>query len=132
MPDVILSLITTGPTDYPRYEIANQDLEFWTGENWTDEESEARLYVSVNDAGRAVQEILLTEHGDKPLRSSVAPVYVDLYADTDLSLDEISDWLVRAARLTIDTERHGNGPVEGSLGLCHIDWSKLREIENND
>ena len=110
--------------------VANQDLEFWTGQEWTDEESEARLYVSVNDAGRAVQEILLTEHGNKPLRRFIAPVYVDLYANTDLSPDEIGDWFVKVARLTIDAEAHGNGPTKETLGLLHIDWSQLREVKD--
>lgn len=66
------------------------------------------------------------------MRRFTAPVSVDLYADTDLSVDEITDWLVKVARLIIDAETHGNGPVEESLGLCNIDWSKLREIEDND
>ena len=40
---------------------------FWTGKDWTDTESETRLYATVNDAGRAIQEILLTQHGHKRL-----------------------------------------------------------------
>lgn len=60
MSDLVLSLIQCGPPEHTRFVIANPDLEFWTGENWTDEESEARLFASVNDAGRAIQEILLS------------------------------------------------------------------------
>lgn len=130
MSDLILSIFVTGPADHPRFVIANQDLEFWRGENWTEEESEARLFVSVNDAGRAVQEILLAEHGGKPLRRFAAPVFIDMYSNTDLPPDQISDWLVKVARLTIDAKAHGNGPLAGTLGLCHIDWSKLREIND--
>ena len=130
MPDLILSIFVTGPTDHPRYQIANPDLEFWTGKNWTDEESEALLFATVNDAGRAIQEIQLAEHGDKPLRRFTAPVSVDLYAESNLTADEIGDWLVKVARLTIDAETHGNGPKEGTLGLCHIDWGQLREIKD--
>ena len=129
MSDLTLSIISTGTCKHPRFQIADPQRRFWTGKDWGDEESKARLYVSINDAGRAIQDILLVEHGHKPVRRFTARVSVDLYADTDLSVDEITDWLVKVARLTIDAETHGNGPVEGTLGLCNIDWSKLREID---
>ena len=86
----------------------------------------------MNDATLAIQEILLTDHGHKPLRQFVAPVYVDLYSDADLSEKEIRDWLCKTARLTVDPEPHGNRPVEGTLGLCRIEWRHLREIEHED
>lgn len=128
MPDLILSIIATGPPQHPRFQIADPQQRFWTGSGWSEEEAEGRLYVSVNDAGRAIQEILLAEHGEKPLRRFTAPVHVDLYSDSELSLDQLSDWLLKVSRLVMDTETHGNGPVAGSLGLTWIDWSKLREI----
>jgi hypothetical protein len=62
-----------------------------------------------------------------PCAHIVAPIYVEVYSETDLILDQISDWLVKVARLTIDAESHGNGPVEGSLGLIRINWGKIRE-----
>lgn len=129
MSDLILSIFVTGPPAHPRYQIASPDLEFWTGNSWTNDESEARLFASVNDAAMAIQEILLTDHEHKPLRQFVAPVYLDLYSDADLSQKEIREWLSKTARLTVDAERHGNGPVEGTLGLLHIEWSQLREIK---
>lgn len=127
MSDLILSLISTGTSQHPRFLIADPQYKFWTGDRWTDVEAEGRLYVSVNDAGRAIQTILLAEHDHKPLRRFVAPVYLDLYAETDLNLDQIGDWLIKVARLSIDAETHGNGP-SGSLGLTWIDWTQLREI----
>ena len=101
----------------------------WTGTDWAEYEADGRLYVSVNGAGLAIQEILLAEYGQKPMRRFVAPVYVGLYSETDVTLNEITEWLVRVARLTVDAERHGNGPVEESLGLTMIDWSKLKETK---
>ena len=47
-------------------------------------------------------------------------------------MDQITDWLVKVARLTIDAAQHGNGPITESLGLCQIDWSKLKEIKADD
>lgn len=128
MADLVLSLVRTGTPQHPRFLIADPQQRIWTGSGWSEKEVEGRLYVSVNDAGRAIQEILLAEHGEKPLRRFVPPVHLDLYANTDLNLDEISDWLLKVSRLVMDAETHGNGPVAGSLGLTWIDWSQLREI----
>ena len=100
MPDLILSIISTSTSDHPRFLVADPQQRFWTGEVWSAEEAEGRLYLCVNTAGRAIQEILLAEHGDKPLRKFVAPVHLDLHSDTSLTLDEITDWLVKVARLT--------------------------------
>ena len=74
----------------------------------------------------------MAQHGEKTVRRFVAPVLLDLHSDTDLTMDQIVEWLVRVARLSIDAQKHGNGPVQGSLGLCQIDWSKLKEIKADD
>jgi len=74
----------------------------------------------------------LAEYGQKPMRRFVAPVFVDVFSDTDVTLNGITEWLVRVARLTVDAEQHGNGPVDQSLGLTMIDWSKLKEIKTTN
>jgi hypothetical protein len=132
MSDLVLSLVSTGTPEHPRFLIADPQQRFWTGEGWSEKEAGGRLYVCMNTAGLAIQETLLAQHGHKPVRRFTAPVSVDLYANTDLTLDEITDWLVKVARLYIDAERHGNGPAEGTLGLCHIDWSQLQEVKTDN
>ena len=129
MSDLILSLVSTGPPEHPRYLISDPQCKFWTGSEWSDEEVDGCLFASVNDAGRVVQELLLAQHDNKPVRRFIAPVYLDLYADTHLTIDQITEWLAKVARLTMDAEMHGNGPVAESLGLTMIDWSKLKEIK---
>ena len=131
MSDLVLSLVSTSTSQHPRFLIADPQSKFWTGSDWTEHEADGCLFASVNDAGRAIQEILLAEYGQKPMRRFVAPVYVDLYSETDVTLDQIRDWLVKVSRLTV-AEMHGNGPVEDSLGLTLIDWSKLREIKTEE
>lgn len=128
MSDLVLSLVVTS-LDHPRYLISDQQCKFWTGSEWSDEEADGCLFASVNDAGRVVQELLMAQHDDKPVRRFIAPVYLDLYADTHLTIDQIKEWLLKVARLTMDAEAHGNGPVDDSLGLTLIDWSKMREIK---
>lgn len=131
MSDLIVSLVATGPVDHPRYLISDPSDRFWTGKSWSDAEADGCLFASVNEAGRVVQELLLAQHNDKSVRRFVAPVVVDLYSDTDLNRDQITEWLVKVARLTMDAEQHGNGPSEGSLALALIDWSKLRETKTD-
>ena len=128
MSELVLSLVATS-LDHPRYLISDQQCRFWTGSEWSEEETDGCLFASVNDAGRTVHEILLAQHGDKPMRRFVAPVYVDVFSESDLTLNQITEWLVKVARLTMDSEAHGNGPVDESLGLTLIDWSKLKEIK---
>lgn len=61
MPDLILSILATGTTDHPRFLVADPQNRFWTGKDWSPEEAEGRLYVCVNTAGSAIQEILLAQ-----------------------------------------------------------------------
>lgn len=129
MSDHALSILGIGTSQHPRYLIADPQCKFWTGKSWSENESDGCLFATLNDAGRAIQEIQLAEYGHKPMRRFVASVYVDLYSETDVTLDQIRDWLVKVSRLTVDIEHHGNGPVEESLGLTMIDWSKLKEIK---
>ena len=131
MSDLVLSLVSTSTSQHPRFLIADPQSKFWTGSDWTEHEADGCLFASVNDAGLAIQKILLAEYGQKPMRRFVAPVYVDLYSETDVTLDQIREWLFRVARLTVDTEQHGNGPVDHSLGLMMIDWSKLKETNTD-
>ena len=79
MPDLILSIISTGTSEHPRFFVADPQQWLWTGKGWSEEEAEGRLYLCVNTAGRAIQDILLTQYGDKPLRRFTAPVYVDVF-----------------------------------------------------
>ena len=132
MSNLVLSIIATGTSQHPRFLISDSSDRFWTGSDWTEHEADGCLFASVNDAGRAIQEILLAEYGQKPMRRFVAPVYVDLYSETDVTLDQIKDWLFKVSRLTVDAEMHGNGPVEESLGLTLIDWSELKEIKTEE
>jgi hypothetical protein len=93
MSDLILSIIASGNSDHPRFQVADPQQRFWTGDEWSDKEAAGRLYCSVNTACRAIQQILLIEHGGQPMRRFLAPVYLDLHSETELSLDQITDWL---------------------------------------
>lgn len=127
---MILSVHRAGTPKFPRYFISDQFMRVWTGDGWSDDERDGLLYGDSPEACRVVQRLLTLEYIDKPVRRFRAPVYLDLFSDTPLTKDEITRWLAKVARLIIDSPRHGNGPVEGTLGLVRIGWGELKEIKS--
>lgn len=125
---IVLSLVSRGSPEFPRYAIADQFLRYWTGETWSDDEDHGLLFADPNTACDEMQKLLMVDYMDKPVRRFRAPIYVDLYTANDVTLRDLKDWLFKVSRLLIDSPKHGNGPVEGSLGLCQIDWSELEEV----
>jgi hypothetical protein len=100
---------------------------------WDDERQEfvevgGTLYYRVNDATTKMREILLAEHGHKPVRKFRAPVYLELYTTEEIKQAEIEDWCLKATRLIIHADQHGMGPVNESLGLVSVNWGQLEEI----
>ena len=126
---VILSLIPLGTPEYPRYAISDQYLRYWTGDSWTDQkdESHALVYADANQALKDMNNILMIDHEKKPLKRYRAPIYIDLYSDKPVSKRELQMWLLKATKLIIDSPKHGNGPVAGSLGSCRINFGQLEE-----
>lgn len=57
-------------------------------------EGEGTLYDTRNDAALKIRELLLEEHGDKPVRKFRAPVYLELYAIAEVEQSVIEDWLI--------------------------------------
>ena len=124
---IVLSLAPTGSTEFPRYRIHDQFLRYWTGESWSLEEDEGTVYEDVNAACTEMQRLLMLPYMDKKVRRFSAPVYLELYGDDDVPLDKVREWLHNVARLFIDAPKFGNGPMEGTLGLTHIQWGQLEE-----
>lgn len=124
---VVLSLAPTGSNEFPRYRIHDQFLRYWTGENWSDSEEDGTVYEDVNAACTEMQRLLMLEYMDKKVRRYKAPIYLELYGNEDVPLDKVQDWLLKVAKLLIDAPKFGNGPMEGTLGLTHIQWGELEE-----
>lgn len=126
---IILSVHRAGTPEFPRYFISDQFKRVWTGEGWSASERDGLLYDDSNAACLDVQRLLMLEYMDKPVRRFRAPVYLDLFADKPLTKVEIARWLAKVARLLIDSPEHGNGPVEGTLGLVRIEWAEMKEVK---
>lgn len=125
----VFSLLSVGTPPFFRFLVTDQYGQFWTGVKWSYEESDGVLYDSVNAAGAVVQKLLLNQCQHTTVRRYVAPVYLDLYGDDDVSQALIEKWLLKVSRLLVDGESHGNGPVKGAVGLLHIDWSQMKSLQ---
>jgi hypothetical protein len=126
---IILSLINRGTPEFQRFAISDQFLRYFDGEGWTPDEHAAVLFSDANLACQEMQRLLMLDYMDKPVRRFRAPVYIDLYASNEVTLDQLAAWLLRTAKLLIDSPRWGNGPCEGTLGLTRINWNELEEIK---
>lgn len=128
---IILSLIPRGSPDHLRYLIANQYLQYWTGETWSDQsdDKKALVYHSANEALHEMRKMLMTEHQHLPMKRYRAPIYIDLFSDAPISEHDLKQWLVKVSKLILDSPKHGNGPVAGTLGTCRIEYGELEELK---
>ena len=129
---MILSLENRGSIEHPRYVLMNSYGWCWDDEAQEFVEKGGTLYHQVNDATTKMREILLAEHGDRPVRKFRAPVYLELYTTEEISKPVIEDWLLLATRLILHADQHGMGPVNDSLGLVSVDWGQLEELSPED
>jgi len=125
---MILTLENRGSISHPRFVLMNSYGGVFCEERGEFVESGGTLYYRVNDATTKMREILLAEHGDKPVRKFRAPVYLELYSTQDIPNCLIKDWALRATRLILHPEQ-GLGPGGNqNLGLVSIIWGDLEEI----
>ena len=128
---VFLTIHNAGTRKFPRFCISDQYLRYWTGDGWDLNRNKAELYANSDIAGATTQWILLLDFKNKPVRHFVAPVYIDLYADQEANItaEQLSQWISKVGKFLMDSEKHGNGPMQGALGLCRIELAELKEIQ---
>ncbi|MFM8496487.1 MAG: hypothetical protein ACKOEM_13330 [Planctomycetia bacterium] len=129
-PTPILSVLTAGTPEHPRFVIADQYLRYWTGERgWSEQQDlpAARLFATTQEALQMIHTLLVIRHCDLPKKTYTVPVTIELYSPEQVSERDLQQWLMRVSKLILDTPRHGNGPVAGSYGSVRIDFSQLKE-----
>jgi hypothetical protein len=125
--DLLLGLEESGTEYSPRWKITSPDDAYWDADagKWVLEGG--TLYHDINEASTMIQELLVAHYGNMPARQFKVPVQIILYSDKEIPKDEIQAWLLRVARLSIDSKNHGNGPREGALAQFRIEWGDLQE-----
>jgi len=129
---LILSLIPKGSPEHPRFLIANQLCEYWTGAEWSHDEDHALLFVDEATAGCARTALLAVYDHDKSVFRVTAPVEIEIRSNSAPDLRALQLWLMQAARLYVDYRQCGNGPTDDGVVLMSIDWKRLlRETQSN-
>jgi hypothetical protein len=125
-----LTVLPKGTPAHPRFVIANQLQQVWTGQTWSDEKGNGLLFAEPNDVGLACRELLLAQAGNKPVFRFLASIEIEVRSDKKPEWAEVVYWAIRTVQLTVDYHRNGSGPISGSVAVLKIDWSKLKEIES--
>lgn len=124
---IVLSMISQGTPEYPRFYIADQYLRYWTGDGWTKQKDDknALMYADSNKALVDMNRLLVLQHENKVVKRYKAPIYIEVFSDQEIPLRDLKMWLFKATKLLIDSPKNGNGPVAGSLGTCRIEYSEM-------
>ena len=123
---LVLSLIPKGQPEHPRYLVANQHRQFWTGDEWSPDENHALLFANESEVAWACTEILIEHAQNKPIFRFVAPVEIEIRSDEPPDFADVQLWLMRAARLYVDYQQQ-SGLTDGTA-ILSIDWVELKEV----
>lgn len=124
--DLVLQLEQLGTEAAPRYKIVDPHGDFWDEQDSKWVYDGGTLYSDLNKAGEEMVRLVKLHYAHLPVREFRVPVEVVVHSQ-DLTQTEIEDYLLKSARLFIDTDKHGNGPKPGTLVTLRVCWDKMKE-----
>lgn len=120
--------------DYNRvFCIQRGDTTYWTGNGWSEDYIDAKLYEDHRTAQLACNAIQYERHAGKPIRQFKVAMTITL-ADPDvqeIAREEVIDFLAKAMRIDLETPVFGEGPREESYTQARVHFAKLKEIRPN-
>src|SRR5260370_12511684 len=128
-PNCRITIRTATFGKHRRYVLVDQRERYWTGDRWTHELRKALRHADILGAHTEYQRVMQALYQGKPVRTFEATIKVRVITDRPFDLADLRDYLERASRFAVDTERIGGGPVEGCLGLQRADYSVFREVK---
>lgn len=123
MSEPTIEVVGCGTQEFPRYRITNNKGQYWTGSEWTSDESEGLMYGESNDACIECQRLLVERHHLLPKTCFSAVLDIEYYTKQEVDVDQLRDWLFHCVILYLKREPC---PQDG-LVTCTIDWSKLKK-----
>jgi hypothetical protein len=123
-----MSIRTINCGRHRRYVLMDHLERFWTGDGWTPDLRQALRHASILDAHQEYQRVVEEMCHDKPVRTFEASIKVRVFADQPFDVEALRHYLEQASRFSQDTERMGDGPVNGCLVLQKADYSELKEV----
>ncbi len=123
-----ITIQSLGEGVFRRYVLVNRRNEVWGADGWSPDVRRAVLFADIRGAHEAYQAIQADMCEGLPLREFEAVVRIRACSEADFTLEDLRDYLARATRLSVDTQRMGDGPVDGSVVLQTADFSRLLEV----
>jgi len=117
---------TFGPKNHRRCRIVDGE-NYWTGQEWDEDATKARLFYSFPDAAREYGLIQAFENLDKPSSEYRATISVTVLGDQQMDRDELGDYLTEATKLSLVKPSPNGEPV-----LIQIHWDQLRLVSETE
>ncbi|MEO2036969.1 MAG: hypothetical protein ABGZ35_33260 [Planctomycetaceae bacterium] len=122
---LVLSLIAKGQPAHPRFLIANQNKQFWTGDGWSHEEDDGLLFADETEVGDVCTEILTEYAKHESVFRFTAPVTIEIRSEEPPDFADVQLWLMKAARLFVDCGQPG---LSDATAILSINWLELKEV----
>jgi hypothetical protein len=122
-----------GTDQFPRFIITENGGTVWTGEGWCKDQKKAVLFAHPGEASRASQDVMRKECEDLPSKEHVtATLNIEVHTKAGVDLDDLRNWLVRAAQFNLAYGTYGSGPTRDSVVLVNVDFFNMKRFENTD
>jgi hypothetical protein len=133
-PVVIPVVQTWGTKQHLRYAVADTTGRFWTGSCWATRQRDALLYGSHHDAAAAAHRILWKQFQRRHTvyQQFVVPLEMQVFAQTEISPDDLKHFAKKAVKLSALYADHGTGPDPDSLVLPRLNWGRMTQPVNSE
>jgi len=120
----VLSIISKGTPQHPRYLIGNQ-VQVWTGESWSLDEEDGLLYASEKDAKSSC--MAMSDFCQKPNFRFSCRIEIELKSDSPPDIEALRKWLSKNARLYVNDGLSSMDREHDSLIVAKVDFFGLVE-----
>jgi hypothetical protein len=111
-----------GNPEFPRFRIRNREDGYWTGGEWSNDKSLAKLYYQFQHAASDLADIELEVNRNRPSRKYKAVVDIEVFGDSPIDLNKLKDYLAEVAKLELTKP----APQKSTVHV-RIDWDSLTE-----
>lgn len=130
MKNRIVFLHLKGTQEHPRFLITENGGSFWTGERWSNKESDGLLYANPLDAAETANCFLLEQYADATcFERYTLPIEIEVRSKEGVDEDALLEWIKKALLLHTAYGDYGNGPTEASLVLMFANWYKFHKSQ---
>ena len=118
---------TTGPDFAPRFYITDEDRRFWNDmiDGWTRNPKEATLFVSQDDVGRKLHDLMLAQVPGE-VQTFTLPLTVEVKSLEPVTVKDLRAWLDKALQIGLNAT-HGTGPVANSMATLCVNLDQIKK-----